>query len=266
MSRTKQQWINATGGFPLKNLLFASPVKITKPEDSAPCRMVVFDIETERISKDFQYAKKEAKIQHAPSPVVACTYCSKSRRYQYYEKKDFKLLLKQLQEADEVISFNGINFDYLVIANTLKRKTTNFKFKKSRDLFQILLSETGRFHSLHNLSVLNIGVGKYEKGYDIPNLDIKEIKKACKSDVSQTYKLYRLYLKGKLLAPSHSLSKRDYLKMPFGGICPSCKDTASIVTIDYDIDELTEGQLFHYLNGEFGTMRCTTCGIFITWG
>jgi len=185
-------------------------------------------------------------------------YSTDTGKYTYYRADQFGELLRLLRGAHQVVSYNGERFDFFVIAKALKIGITRLRIK-STDLYRIVAEQTGKKVGQNNLSVVNLGETKHTAGNLIPNLEISAIKKACKSDVNQLYRLYKLYSRGRLRVPLISLTKKHYGQMPFRGICPICKDAASIVEMPHDVSQMTEGQLAEYLAWNFRTIRCTTC-------
>lgn len=169
-----------------------------------------------------------------------------------------------LRQAREVITFNGEGFDFYVLAKTLGISFDKIRIKKSTDLFRVIKDSTRVWASLNNMALVNLGKGKHTAGNAIPNLDPTAIKAACKSDVAQIYRLYRHYTAGTLKVPLISLSKKNYRHMPFGGVCPACRDAASIVEMPTDTSQMSEGQALPFMNGELGTWRCTTCNTYFT--
>ena len=262
MARSKEEWIQRTGGFPLKAVLFAQLRTIPKPSRTTP-RAVVVDIETEIIDREFTYATTARdRTRQAPAPSIACAYSTDTGKYTYYRADQFGDLLRLLRRAPQVVSYNGERFDFFVMAKTLNIGITRLKIRQSTDLYRIIVEQTGERVSQNNLSVVNLGETKHTAGNRIPNLEPSAIKTACKSDVNQLYRLYKLYSCGRLRVPLISLTRKHYNQLPFRGICPICKDAASIVEMPYDTSQMTEGQLAEYLAGTFGTIRCTTCN---TW-
>lgn len=267
MSLTKNQWLEETGGFPLKGLLFAKPLTLQRPTSKISGPKVAFDIETDLIRSSFSRARTSAqRVRNAPAPSLACAYSSESRKFTYYGPKEFPALLRLLRKANEVITFNGEGFDFYVLAKVLSISVDQLRIKQSTDLFRVIKDSTSLWASLNNLALVNLGKGKHTAGNAIPNLDPAAIRAACKSDVAQTYRLYRRYVSGTLQVPLISLSKKHYREMPFGGVCPVCRDAASIVEMPTDTSQMTEGQALPYLYGEFGTSRCTTCNTFFMRG
>jgi RNase_H superfamily len=267
MSRTKDQWLKETGGFPLKALLFAQLASIPKHVVKPGVKATIFDIETQPIARTFSFAKTaRQRTKSAPDPSIACAYSASSKRYTFYEPHEFPALLRLLQSSDEVVSFNGEAFDFHVLAKTTGVSMRHLNIKSSVDLFRIVADATGKMASLNNLALVNLGRGKHTAGHLVPQLDAKSIKAACKSDVKQTFELYKLYRAGELKAPLLSLSRKHYAQMPFRGVCPVCKDVASIVEITHELSRMTDGQYTDYLSGNYGTLRCTSCNTTFTWG
>lgn len=267
MGITKQQWVDITGGFPPQNLLFTQLNTLPKPGVVYPRDRIIFDIETELISKKFRYAKGTAqKIRQAPEPKIACAYSVEKKRYLFFKTNEFNDFYRLLSSASMVVTFNGEAFDFFVIAKQLGLNSQQLKKINSVDLFSIIFKAVGRRVSLNNLSIVNLNEKKRMFGDTIPNQNIAVIKEACRSDVSQTNRLFRLYEHGSLKVPMVGLTRKNYKELPFGGICPICKDVASIVEMPWDTEGMSEGQLSHYLNGEYGTLRCTSCNAFFEWG
>lgn len=156
-----------------------------------------FDIETEAFSFEFSRAGKREKRTYAPNPIVAIVYDEQKRRYATYFRRDFKKLCEHLEAADEVVSFNGKNFDVPVI----ERIEHRLKLRLHTDLCEEAFRLAGYGLSLDVLARENLGQGKLFKGIDLPKLPIGQIIRGCKSDVAQTYRLYNLWKRGTLRTP-----------------------------------------------------------------
>ncbi len=176
-----------------------------KKNKSYDYNLIVFDIETESLNDYFKHAKsKKDRLKYAPKPKLCCVYIKDIDSYKYFIPKNFKKLCKLLQNAKTVISYNGKNFDELVLKKHYKFKGMN---GNHIDMCKIISNKAGYLVSLDKASILNLNEKKKIKGKDMPNLkNIKEIKEGCKSDVSQTYRLYELYKSRKLKIPP----KGDY--------------------------------------------------------
>jgi hypothetical protein len=125
---------------------------------------------------------------------LACAF--DGRDYRYFLPAETEALLAMLHEADEVITFNGKSFDELVL-----RKHHGLKGKfpvrgTHTDLCEIIYRREGRGVSLNALAELNLGEPKHTKGHRIASLDLKGLKLACLSDVSQTHRLWELWKAG----------------------------------------------------------------------
>lgn len=260
MSLTKEQWLREAGGFPLKNVLFAHLAIVPRPLTASPRNRVYLDIETAPIRMKFRHAKTDRqRVRQAPDPSIACIYSPESSKFSFFRRSQFRTLLRILRASDEVITFNGESFDFYVIANVLKLKIDQLRIKKSTDLFRVIRDACKVSTSLKNLALVNFGENKHTAGDIIPNLEMAEIKKACRSDVRQLRALHRLYRTGKLKAPIISLTSRHHRQMFLHGTCPICKDAASIVEIPSNTSDMTEGQEMDFIANRLGTFRCTTC-------
>jgi hypothetical protein len=265
MGQGKEFWIQRTGGIPLRVGMLASAITIPRPTVRRNGARIVFDIETESFSDAFSKAGSDSdRIAHAPLPTVACTYHTGTHHYRFYESDDFPALIRELRRAAELVTFNGEGFDHFVIARALGCSIKSLRLPPSADLFRLIRDVAGLRPSLNNLAYLNLGRGKRTQGRLIPNVSHTERRKACKSDVMQTYRLYRLYEAGKLRVPRFSLTHKHYRTMPFEGVCPRCRDVASIVEMPLNTAAFSDGQEADYQKGDFGCLRCTTCDLRIS--
>ena len=192
-------------------------------------------------------------------------------QYSYYEPHNTESLVNALQRADEVVSFNGKRFDLLVLRKhySLKGKVP-FKGKHI-DIHQILTVRAGFRASLDKAVSLNFGEKRHTNGRAMESLDINELKEACRSDVDQTYRLWIEWNNGTLRNPERrriGWSERADGAGPghhMPEICPNCHDVGSLESIDWDTDEMTEGQLAEYLAGTQGSAVCQTCENDMDW-
>lgn len=164
-----------------------------------PIRRVVFDIETKPFSEAFRNADNDRERRKlAPKMRVACAYDEYNDRYTYYTEENASKLIALLENSDEVISFNGLGFDVLVL-----QKYYGLKGKVPIKGLHIDLYQEFKVHgwgiSLDKAARLNLNEKKHTAGREMEKLDLKELKVACRSDVEQTYKLYKLYEKGDLI-------------------------------------------------------------------
>ena len=239
-----------------------------------PKRRVCFDIETEPFSDAFLRATSpQARLREAPRMRIACAYVEHEKRYRFFVSKQSDQLLELLQGADEVVSFNGKAFDLLVL-----RKHYGLKGKvpmKGRhvDIHMILTARAGFRVSLHVAAQMNLGEGKHTKGREMTNLDPAALRIACKSDVRQTYRLWKPHEDGTLQAPyKKRRTERDggeWLGGPgsfMPDLCPNCHDVGSLRFLDWDDDDdLTDGQQAEYLAGTQGSAVCESCKHVFNW-
>jgi hypothetical protein len=238
-------------------------------------KRVVFDIETEPFSQGFLDAKTVAdKTNEAPKMRIACVYEEKVDKYHYFDPTQAEALIKILSESEEVISFNGKEFDVLVLKKHYGLDHNNIPAKGTHvDIHEIMTDITGYRVSLNKAVDLNFGERKHTSGKSMVDLDMEKLKEACRSDVKQTYRLWQLHDKGSLECPK----KKSYLSpgsdnfgpghhMP--DVCPYCHDVGSL-EFDDDVNEeyedMTEGQQADYEAGLFGTAYCSTCYASFDW-
>lgn len=229
---------------------------------------VCFDVETEPFSDDFRNAKTlRARLKTVPRMRVACVFSERDRKYRYFTPHRADELIEVLRRAEEVITFNGKAFDILVL-----RRHYGLKGKLPRhvDIHTLLTDRAGFRVSLDLAAKLNLGESKHTKGREMNSLDAAALRNACKSDVQQTYRLWRLYTAGTLQIPSkRSFGGGDWRGGPgsfMPDLCPSCHDVGSLLFIDWDDeDALTDGQFAEYMAGTQGSAVCATCNCVFNW-
>jgi len=229
-----------------------------------------FDVETELFSDQFRHAGTKAiRLTHAPKMRLACVYDGVT--WMYFLPGEAPALIKLLSRADEIITFNGLAFDELVL-----RRHHGLKVLKGKhiDLCAIIHEGERRRVSLHRLAELNLGEPKHTQGRSIAKLDIEGLKAACRSDVWQTYRLWEIWRKGDLKIPRPQgrlrMEQDDWIEVGPGHhmpeLCPRCHAANTLILIEYDMDELSEGQQADYLSGVSGTAFCDACEHEFDWG
>lgn len=244
-----------------------------KTKISYRIKRMCFDIETELFTEHFRNATNaQTRISHAPKMRVACVFDGDS--WEYFLPSEATKLIALLQKADEIITFNGMAFDELVLRKHY-RLAGEFPAKgKHIDLFAIIAKKEDRWVSLHRLALLNLNEKKHTKGRDMASLDIEALKEACRSDVWQTYRLWELWRKGKLQIPEQTVRVRrepedDFIVGPghhMPELCRRCHAVGTLILIEYDTDEMSEGQLADYMAGVSGTAICEACEFEFDWG
>jgi hypothetical protein len=203
---------------------------------------------------------------------VACAF--DGVRWTYYLPTETPALIKLLSRADEIITFNGKAFDELVLRRHHGLKGNLPAKGKHVDLCAVVHEEERRRVSLHRLAELNLGEGKHTQGRSMANLDIEALKVACRSDVWQTYRLWQLWRKGHLKIPEprngFRIEREDMFVVGPGdhmpALCPRCHAVNTLILIEYDMDEMSEGQQADYLAGVSGTAFCDACEHEFDWG
>lgn len=215
-------------------------------------RFVVFDVETEQFAEQFRQAKDaKARLIYAPKMRLACAF--DGIEWMYFVPSDSKKLVALLTEADEVITFNGNAFDMLVLMKHHGLKAAVVRKIKHCDLFELISKKEDRWISLNDLAQLNLQEGKHTKGRSIAALDLAGLKEACRSDVWQTFRLWEMWCDGTLRLPEQRVRLRR-------------KIVNTLIFIEHDPEEMSEGQLADYNAGMFGTSYCRTCETEIDWG
>jgi hypothetical protein len=137
---------------------------------------------------------------------------------------------------------------------------------KHFDLCELFQEENGYFVSLDALAKENLNEKKHTSGRAMALLDLEAIQVACKSDVSQTYRLWELWHAGKLKVPSRKQLANvsvDAFVVGAGDhmptICPYCHSSYSLELIDQESSEMSEGEESDYLAGLHGQVFCTVC-------
>ena len=238
-----------------------------------PKLRVCFDIETEPFSAAFlDAATMQDKLREAPRMRIACVYVEHQRRYRFFTPADAGKLIQLLESADEVISFNGTGFDVLVLQKHHGLAAGVPAKGKHLDVHAILTDRAGFRVSLNVAARLNLGEGKHTKGREMVNLDLAALQEACKCDVSQTWRLWKLHQVGKLEAPYKrriTSTGENWQGGPgsfMPDLCPICHDVGSLEFIDWDDeDDLTDGQMAEYMAGTQGSAVCSTCNHVLNW-
>lgn len=234
-------------------------------------KRIVFDVETEQFSAEFREATSDrVKTRLAPRMRVCCTYEEPSGRYRYFGPRQSSALVRLLQSADEIVSFNGKHFDVLVLRRHCGLKGRLPIKGRHIDLCEIMTGLAGFRIKLDLAVSLNLDERKHTDGRKMDALNPEDLELACRSDVCQTYRLYQRYLNGTLLIPERRSGwqsrdrERSYSSAPVE--CPSCHARNCLEETEWETDNMTEGQLAEYLAGNYGTAECRLCGEFIDWG
>lgn len=235
---------------------------------------VVFDIENEPFLDEFRKAVSiQARRSCAPCMRVACLYSEVTGRYKSFSPTKAQDLIERLRHADEVISFNGKNFDLLVLQRHYQLKGRIPRKGKHVDLYEILSKKVGFRVSLNLLAKINLGEGKHTDGRKMANLNIAELRIACRSDVRQTFRLWQLYREKRLKLPQQfefepRESFHDYLGGPGNHMpptCPHCGSKKVEFMEEDDTESMSDGQASEYEAGLYGSGHCNECDKDFDW-
>jgi hypothetical protein len=235
-------------------------------------KRIAFDIETEPFSRKFMDAESvRSRTRCAPRMRVACVFDVSHGSYRYFDSNERKALVRLIQSADEVVSFNGKRFDNMVLRKHCGLKGRIPLKGAHIDICEIMSARAGFRVSLDLAARLNLGENKHTDGRKMSALGLEEVKLACRSDVFQTYRLYQRFVDGILVIPpkqawnaSRQEEERSYSNVPLQ--CPSCDVCGSLEEIEWETDDMTDGQLAEYLAGTYGTAACRKCGDVVDWG
>jgi hypothetical protein len=165
--------------------------------------VVVLDISTFPANIEFRFGgDRDARRPYAPGLIAACVYATRGQQYRNYLPNQAELLLKQLETADELVTFNGLKYDLVVLEKHYGLSQDVAHRKSHTDLALIFEQRIGRWVDFNEVVQLNLGERKIPISEFPPDpVNRTNALAACKSDVRQTYKLWKLYKKGQLKFP-----------------------------------------------------------------
>ncbi|HUZ32079.1 MAG TPA: ribonuclease H-like domain-containing protein [Xanthobacteraceae bacterium] len=210
--------------------------------------VVVWDVETLPFSAKFRDAPSPAhRFRHAPRMRVACALNVNTGTFRYFLPAQADALIKLLVAADTIVSFNGKQFDLLVLRRHygLNKKMADTLNLRHVDLHEIFSERTGFRVSLDRMAQLNLGQGKKVSGRDMAALNLTALKAACQSDVEQTYRLF-------LLEKAHKAKVPERRGDEMGSGPHHHLPGPAAIYRDLDTSDMTEGQLAEYLAGTWG--------------
>jgi len=216
---------------------------------------LIFDFETEQFTDSFRYAIGiDQKIKFAPKLRVACVYNLNTGKYTYYRPGTTDKLIARLLNADFIVSFNGKCFDLLVLQrhHRLGKRKADQLNRKHIDLCEEVKTMSSRRWSLNKLARLNLGEAKHTNGREMTSLNLAALKIACRSDVSQTYRIFLKWMDGSLMIPKETSRRAATVDIPL--IHHHLPNPFPYNYIDLDLDDMTEGQMAEYLAGTWGIL------------
>lgn len=218
---------------------------------------LVFDFETEQFTDSFRYAIGiDQKIEFAPKLRVACVYNISSGKYTYYRSGTINKLIARLLNADFIVSFNGKCFDLLVLQrhHRLGKRRADQLNRKHIDLCEEVETMSSRRWSLNKLSRLNLGEAKHTNGREMASLNLAALKIACRSDVSQTHRIFLKWMDGSLIVPENTFCRKSQVRGDRPLVHSHLPDPFPYQYVDQDCEDMTEGQMAEYLAGTWGIL------------
>lgn len=136
-------------------------LRLSPPKIDAVTRDIVyFDLETQRTANDAGGWDKK----HAMGMSVGVTYSTRTGRYHIYPEKRVEELIKQLTQADLVVGFNIISFDYEVL---MGYTVVDLPHQcRTLDMLVELEKTLGHRIGLDSVATATLGVGKTADGLD----------------------------------------------------------------------------------------------------
>jgi DEAD/DEAH box helicase domain-containing protein len=150
--------------------------------------LVFFDLETQNLFQDVGGRTGIERLR------LSCgvTFSTERNDFAVYWERDAQALIEELKQADRVIGFNLIGFDYLV----LRPYAPGFNFASLRtlDLLQDIHRTLGFRLSLDSIAEASLGATKSASGLKAVEWfragELEKIAEYCKVDVDITRQVY----------------------------------------------------------------------------
>ncbi|MBU4360754.1 ribonuclease H-like domain-containing protein [Candidatus Parcubacteria bacterium] len=158
---------------------------------------LVLDIETQNSFKDIggKSNLKALKIS------LVGAYWYEDNKFLTFMEDELDELGKLIKQAELVIGFNLIGFDYPVLENYLKN--INFNSIKTLDIMAVLQKYLGYRVKLESVAQATLGTGKSGTGLKAISMwrkgQIEDLKKYCLKDVEVTKNIYEYGIKNKYI-------------------------------------------------------------------
>lgn len=150
--------------------------------------IVYFDLETQHTANDVGGWNKKSAMGMS----IGVTFSTRSGQYHIYDEKHVDALVDQLLQADLVIGFNTVQFDYAVLMGYTILDLEHHL--RSLDLMVEVEKIIGHRLKLESLAQATLGVGKTGDGLDAVKWwregRIMDIAKYCCFDVKVTKMLH----------------------------------------------------------------------------
>ncbi len=150
----------------------------------------VFDLETKRLADDVGGWANVQQMGFA----AGVTFQIETNTFQHFTEANVGELLQTLFDADAIIGFNLIRFDYQVLV-PYGLQVGSVLHNKSVDMLQSIYSSLSFRIGLGNLAEATLGEGKSADGIRSVQWfrqgDIKKVLDYCEQDVNVTYRIWK---------------------------------------------------------------------------
>jgi DEAD/DEAH box helicase domain-containing protein len=151
---------------------------------------VIFDLETKRLASDVGGWSNIEKMGFA----AGVTYNVHANEYAKYTEDSVDVLLGSIQEAELLVGFNLLRFDFVVLKPYGLRVDQSLR-RKSLDLLVELHNILGFRLGLGNLAEATLGESKSADGIQSVQWyrdgEIDKVLDYCEQDVRVTYELWK---------------------------------------------------------------------------
>ena len=165
---------------------------------------VVLDVSTYPASLAFRLCPdRDTRLQLAPRMMAACLYDSCNRTYRGFLPAQVGDLIQCLERAERLVTFNGFKYDLVVLERHHDLSKDIATRPSHVDLAKIIEDFTGQWPSFDDIVWRNLKERKKSiNDFTHDPVNRTDAIAACKSDVRQTYKLFRLYEASKFIYPA----------------------------------------------------------------
>ena len=150
--------------------------------------VVVFDLETQNLFSDVG----GDRAAHLLKLSVGVTYNATTGQFRNYHEDEVEKLIDELFEAEVVVGYNVIKFDYRVLAAYTDRK---FNKLRTVDMFDHLYRRLGFRVSLDAVASATLGAKKIADGCQAVVWwragELAKLREYCQQDVRLTHEVYR---------------------------------------------------------------------------
>ena len=150
--------------------------------------LVFFDLETQNLLQDVGGRTGIEKLR------LSCgvTYSTEKEDFSVYWERDAQTLIQELKDAERVIGFNILGFDYPVLRPYAPG--FNFASLRSLDLLQDIHRTLGFRLSLDSIAEASLGATKSADGLKAVEWfragELEKVAEYCKKDVDITRQVY----------------------------------------------------------------------------